>query len=378
MRKKFSLIALFTLIAVLFSGPSLSQSAIEIGATVPLTGPAALTGTQYHNSLRLAEEEINKSGGINGKPLRFIFEDAQSSNPAALNAFIKLVQERKPAFVFLSSYSTQNLAVAPEVLKAKIPVMYGGGADAISAQKNAYMFRIRPEDSAAAQAIARFVKQNLKASAPGIIYIQNDFGQGAAKAAAKKLDGLGVKVAGMEAYGANDKDMSAQLLKLKNSGADTIVVMCLPQDGALILRQAKTLGLKMPIIASSAAFTPTAMQLMSPTDLDNVWGVIDVMLDTNRAAATFVKDYKNKFRIDADGYAAAYYDGAMILAQGLRKVGADPQKLRDYLASVKRYEGAAGTFSFDEAGNGVHEVTVVTFKKGSKDMVFVTKVPAEL
>jgi branched-chain amino acid transport system substrate-binding protein len=378
MTKKFSLFTMFALIVAFFSAPSLSQSAIEIGATVPLTGPAALTGTQYQNSLRLAEEEINKSGGINGKPIRFIIEDAQSSNPTALNAFVKLVQEKKPAFVFLSSYSTQNLAVAPEVMKARIPVMYGGGADAISGLKNPYMFRIRPQDSAAAEAIARFVKQSLKATKPGIIYIQNDFGQGAAKAAAKKLEGLGIKVAGMEAYGGNDKDMSAQLLSLKNKGADAVIAMSFPQDGALLLRQIKTLGLKVPVVASSAVFTPTAMHLMSPSDLENVWGVIDVLLDTNPAAAKFVKNYKTKYRVDADGYAAAYYDGAMILADGLRKVGADPQKLKDYLGSVRRYEGVAGTFTFDDAGNGVHEVTVVNFKKGTKDMVFVTKVAADL
>lgn len=375
MKKHTLLFKLATLaIVTISSASSFGQSAIEIGATVPLTGPAALSGTQYHNSLRLAEEEINKVGGINGKPIRFIFEDAQSSNPTALNAFIKLIQERKPAFVFLSSYSTQNLAVAPEVLKAKIPVMYAGGADAIGALKNPYMFRIRPADTTAAQAIARFVKNGLNASKPGIIYIQNDFGQGAAKAAAKQLEDSGVKVVAMEAYGGTDKDMSAQLLNLKNKGADAIIALSFPQDGALLLRQIKTLGLKQPVVAASGTFLPSAMQLMSPSDLENVWGVIDVMLDTNPAAAKFVKDYKAKYKVDADSYAAVYYDGAMILADGLRKVGSDPQKLRDYLSTVKNHQGVAGMFSFDATGNGVHEVTVVNFKKGTKDMAFVTKV----
>ena len=356
--------------------PSFAQSAIEIGATVPLTGPAALSGTQYHNSLRLAEEHVNKAGGINGKPIRFVFEDAQSTNPTALNAFMKIVQEKKPTFVFLSSYSTQNMAVAPEVLKARVPVMYAGGADALQALKNPYMFRIRPADSTAAVAMAQFVKGTLKATKPGIIYIQNDFGQGAAKAATKTLADAGIAVVASEAYGGNDKDMSAQLLSLKNKGADAIIALSFPQDGALLLRQIKTMGLKQPIVASSGVFLPSAMQLMSAADLENVWGVIDVMLETNPNAKSFVKEYKERFRVDADAYAAVYYDGVMILADGLRKVGPDPEKLRDYVARVKNYQGVAGTFSFDDAGNGIHEVTIVNFKKGTKDMVFVSKVVA--
>jgi branched-chain amino acid transport system substrate-binding protein len=375
MNKRTLLIQLALLAgATLVSAPSAAQSAIEIGATVPLTGPAALSGTQYHNSLRLAEEQINKAGGINGKPLRFVVEDAQSSNPTALNAFVKIVQGKTPPFIFLSSYSTQNLAVAPEVLKAKVPVMYAGGADAIHGLKNPYMFRIRPADSTAAEAMAQFVKTGLKATKPGIIYIQNDFGQGAAKAATKLLADAGINVVASEAYGGQDKDMSAQLLNLKNKGADAIIALSFPQDGALLLRQIKTMGLKQPVIASSGTFLPAAMQLMSPSDLENVWGVIDVLLETNPHAANFLQEYKAKFRTDADAYAAVYYDGAMILAEGLRKVGPDPEKLREYLGSVRNYQGVAGKFSFDQNGNGVHEVTVVNFKKGTKDMVFVTRV----
>jgi len=363
--------------AALTSASASAQTPIEIGATVPLTGPAALSGTQYHNSLRLAEEQINKTGGINGKPIRFLFEDAQSSNPTALNAFVKIVQEKKPAFVFLSSYSTQNLAVAPEVLKAKVPVMYAGGADAIHALRNPYMFRIRPADSTAAQAMAQFVKNGLKATKPGIIYIQNDFGQGAARAATKLLADAGITVVASEAYGINDKDMSAQLLNLKNKGADAIIALSFPQDGALLLRQIKTMGLKQPVVASSGTFLPAAMQLMSPSDLENVWGVIDALLETNPHAANFLKEYKARFRTDADAYAAVYFDGAMMLADAMRKVGPDPEKLREHLAGIRNYQGVAGVFSFDASGNGVHEVTIVNFRKGTKDMVFVSRVAGQ-
>jgi len=130
------------------TGEVIAQTPIKIGSTIPITGPLSLTGKQYFNSLKLAEEDINKGGGINGAPISIVIEDAQASNGTALNALVKVIQENKPSFLFLSSYSTQNAAVSPEVVKAGIPTMYAGGADSLSALKNPWMFRIRPQDSA--------------------------------------------------------------------------------------------------------------------------------------------------------------------------------------------------------------------------------------
>ncbi|HJV82071.1 ABC transporter substrate-binding protein [Noviherbaspirillum sp.] len=351
-----------------------AQQSINIGATVPLTGPLSLTGKQYFNSLKLAEEDINKAGGVKGAKVSFSFEDAQASNGTMINAFVKVVQERKPPFAFLTSYSTQNIAVAPEVTKAAIPVMYAGGADAVAELNNKWMFRIRPQDSTAAVAMARYVKDKLKGVKPGIIYIQNDFGQGGAKAATKFLEDQGIKAVGTESYGQNDKDMSAQLLNLKDKGADVILAFVYPQDGALLLRQIKTLGLSQPVISSSAAFVPAAMQLLSPSDLVNVWGVIDAHLPGTPKGKEFLERYKAKFGTDADPYGAAYYDGALLMAQAMNAVGTDPAALQAYLSKVKNYQGVSHVYTFDDRRNGVHDVAVVKFRAGTKDMDYLESI----
>lgn len=351
-----------------------AQQTISVGVTAPLTGPLSLTGQQYFNSLKLAEEDINKAGGVKGAKVAFTFEDAQASNGTAINAFIKVVQERKPPFVFLTSYSTQNIAVAPEVTKAAVPAMYAGGADAVADLKNPWMFRIRPQDSTAAIAMSRYVKEKLRASKPGIIYIQNDFGQGGAKAAIKFLEEQGVKAVASESYGQNDKDMSAQLLNLKNKGVDVVLAFVYPLDGALLLRQIKTLGMKQPVVASSAAFVPAAMQLLSPSDLENVWGVIDAHLPGTPKGKDFLGRYKAKFGTEADGYGAAYYDGAMLMARAMNTVGTDPAALQAYLSKVKGYQGVSHVYSFDENRNGVHDVAVVKFRSGTKDVEYLESI----
>jgi branched-chain amino acid transport system substrate-binding protein len=359
-----------------FPGPSLAADEIVVGAAVPVTGPLSLSGRQYYDSLQLAQDDINEKGGIGGKKLKIVFEDTQASNSTAVNAFVKLHQEQKPALVFLSSYSTQNLATAPEVTKAQIPVFYAGGADVIGEQKNKWMFRIRPYDGAAAIAMAKFVKDGLKKSKPGILYIQNDFGQGAANVAAEAFKQQGITVVGSEAYGQNDKDMSAQFLSLKGKGADSVLAFVYPTDGALLAQQAKQLGVAVPFIGSSALYLPAALNLMSPRELEGVWGVVDAFLDTasDERVKDFVERYKKRFKRDADPYAASYYDAAMIAAEGLRKVGTDPAKLRDYIAAVKDYKGVGHVYSFDSLGNGVHAVAVVHAKPGTKDIAFVEQI----
>ena len=349
---------------------------ILIGATVPMTGPLSLTGKQYQNSLTMAEEDINKAGGINGRQIKIVFEDTQASNGTAVNAFVKLAQETKPSFFFLSSYSTQNLAVAPELKKVQVPAMYAGGADAVADGGNEWMFRIRPADSVSAEGMVKAAVDVIKAKKPGILYIQNDFGQGGAQTAAKRLEAAGIPVVGMEAYGQNDKDFSAQLLSLRSKGADTILIFNYPQDGALVLRQAKVLGFKMPLVTSSAALVPAALQLLSPADLEGVWGVTDAFMDASVGGRMkdYVERFKAKFGIDPDPYGLAYYDGAFLMAEGMRKVGTDAKALREWLAAVKGWQGIGHVYSYDAKGNGVRDLAVVKAKAGTETLELVQPV----
>lgn len=349
---------------------------IRIGATVPMTGPLSLTGKQYYNSLIMAEGDINKAGGIDGRPIKIAFEDTQASNSTAVNAFMKLAQEAKPSFFFLSSYSTQNLAVSPELAKIQVPAMYAGGADAVADAGNPWLFRVRPADSVSAAGMVQCAVEILKAKKPGILYIQNDFGQGGAQIAAKRFETAGIAVVGREAYGQSDKDFSAQMLSLRGKGADAILVFDYPQDGALVLRQAKMLGLKMPLVTSSAALVPAALQLISPADLDGVRGVVDVFMDPSVGGRMqdFITRYKAKFNTDPDPYGLSYYDGAMLMAEGMRKVGTDAKALREWLAAVKDWRGIGHVYSYDAKGNGVFDVAVVKAKAGTKTLELIKDV----
>ena len=145
--RPFAALSALALLPMLAPAPAGAADDIVLGATVPITGTFAASGIQYYNSLKLAQDDINAAGGINGRNLRIAFEDTAANNSTAVNAYIKLVKQYNPPFVFLPSLSTQALAMEPEVLKAKIPAITSGGAVAIQERKNTWLFRARPADN---------------------------------------------------------------------------------------------------------------------------------------------------------------------------------------------------------------------------------------
>jgi branched-chain amino acid transport system substrate-binding protein len=349
---------------------------IVLGATVPLTGPLAASGQQYHHALQLAQDDINAKGGIGGKKIKIVFEDTQASNSIAVNAFVKLSKELNPPFIFLSSYSTQNLATEPEVAKAKIPTMYAGGADVIHLRKNPYMFRLRPYDTVTTTAIARTVINRLKSKKAGVIYVQDDFGQGSATLVEGMLQKGGVEVVTKEAFGARDNDMSAQLLNIKNKGADVIVGFTYVRDGALVIKGRKALGIDVPMVTSGATVLPPTLALLDPEDLTKLYATTDAFLDASQGpkVADYVKRFTDRFKLKPDPFGSCYYDGALMLAEIMGRVGPDREKIKTELAKTKAWPGVTQSYTADEFGNLSHATTIVQFKPGTKDFALVEKV----
>jgi branched-chain amino acid transport system substrate-binding protein len=350
---------------------------IVVGATIPITGPLAASGLQYYYALQLAQDDINAAGGIKGSKLRIAFEDTQASNSVAVNAFIKLAQQENPPFIFLSSYTIQNLAVEQSVGKAQIPVAYGGGAVAIADKKNPWMFRIRPPDNLAGEAIAVSLADQMKAKDVGIINVADDYGNASAKAIEASLQKIGINVVVTETYNIRDNDFSAQLLSLKNKGAQAMVGVSYVRDGALLLTQRRSLGIDIPMIGNTSFVSPTLLDLVTPADVEGIYSLIDAMLGAPMGprSVDYAARFLDRFKIKADPFGSAYYDAAMILADGLRAVGPDREKLRDFFAHVKDYKGVTRIFTTDDRNDMAHSVALVNYAPGTKDLKLVRTFP---
>jgi branched-chain amino acid transport system substrate-binding protein len=230
------------------------------------------------------------------------------------------------------------------------------------------MFRIRPNDEVAAKGAAQFVAKNLKLKRVGLMGVEGDFGQGGMKVAAEVLKQLGVEAVGQEVYRAADKDMSAQLLSLKNKGAEAIVVFTYVAEPPIIFRQRRQLNLGIPLIGSSGSCLPAATNVMTAQDMEGTYCFTDSLLVGNPdpTVHAWAERYQKEFNFPPDVYGVAYYDGMFILKQAIEKAGLEPQALRDAIAATKDYKGIGATFSFDQRGEGVHQVVVVKPKPGTK------------
>jgi branched-chain amino acid transport system substrate-binding protein len=131
-----------------------------------------------------------------------------------------------------------------------------------------------------------------------------------------------------------------------------------------MLKQRRALGMdKIPFVCGTGIAAPATIKLTEPGDTENLYAFVDTVLgdSISPASGAFVRRYTERFGFEPDPYGAAYYDGAMIVADGMRKLGPDPEKLRDYLAHLKGYVGLARVYTTDENQNMGNSVVLVKF-----------------
>ena len=140
----------------LLRGARAQGATVKIGMVLPVTGPAAESGRYALTGAKIALEQVNKAGGVLGKPLELVTEDDQTTNPGIVLAFSKLTAQPDIVGFIASVRSTQNHAIAPDILKTGKPVMFGGTDPALTHLGNPWMFRCRPNDSYSGSVLAEF------------------------------------------------------------------------------------------------------------------------------------------------------------------------------------------------------------------------------
>jgi branched-chain amino acid transport system substrate-binding protein len=141
-------------VAVMLTCLARSAEPLKIGMVSPLTGPAAEVGRYQTQGAKLAAEEVNKAGGVLGRPIELVIEDSQSTNPGSVLAFSKLAGDKDiPAFIG-PTFSTQIHSIAPDIQRLGKPVMIGGTDPQLTHMGNPWLFRFRPNDTYSARVIA--------------------------------------------------------------------------------------------------------------------------------------------------------------------------------------------------------------------------------
>ena len=245
---------------------------IPLGLTTALTGNLALLGTQARNGAEFAVDEINAAGGIAGKKLALTTEDTGASSTDALNAMNRII-EGKPLVIFGSMISPHVFAQTESVNKSETPFLVGATNAKITAQGSKWLFRTHVHDGQLADLIPEYLVKSLKMTKPGIMAVADDYGLGASKGIQAALAKLNVTPVAMTSYAPSDKDMSAQLLEIKDKGADSLILFGRPADVTLVMKQMGDLGIKLTTIGNASIVAQTTLNNLSAAEADGGYAI---------------------------------------------------------------------------------------------------------
>ncbi len=338
---------------------------VKIGMVVPVTGAAAESGSFAQTGARIALEQVNKAGGVLGKPLELVTEDDQTTNPGAVLAFSKLASQPDIVAFLGSIRSTQMHAMAPEMMKIGKPVGFGGTDPGLTKLGNPWLFRFRPNDSYSGKVIAQYGAQTLGKKKWAIVHSTDAFGTAGAKALTESLPDNGSTLALDQGYANQSQDFTPVVLAVRQSGADILgTYFTFETDLGIFARQLRQLGVTIPWVGSPSIVNLSALKLAGPA-LFNTFGVADYAEDSSDASKTFARAYREVRKVAPDNQSSWTYDAVTVLAMAMNKAGTtEPNKVRDAMLTIRGHKGAEGEYNFDRNGDGLHGYNIVKNEKG--------------
>lgn len=336
-------------------GEENANAPIRIGVSGPFTGGSSPMGESMRNGIRLAVDEINQIGGINGRKVELVERDDEAKNELGAKIADELTQQKVVATVGIVNTGV-GLASIDAYQKAKIPLLIAVSTGTSLTRKYAppaaaenYIFRISPTlDLEAKVVVADLTRKGLRNVA--ILADTTAYGEAGLKAFREQCAGAGLDMASEERFKIGDQDMSAQVRRAKSSGAQALVVWGIGPELAVIARNKDALGWKAPMLGSWTFSMRNFIELSGRAG-DGALMPQTFIQDLGSASKnSFLLAYKRAYktdRIPSPMSAAQGYDGMHLLYLAIRQANStEGQKIKDALETLKsRYQGAITSYS---------------------------------
>lgn len=358
-----SLIVVF-LISPFIPHPIAAQ--VKVGVVGPLTGPIATTGFSMRNGIILAAEEINAAGGIKGVgKIDLVVEDSRCLPSDSVTAAHKLVTRDRVVAVIGDICSPATAASMRVTQKAETPQLTPlSSAYSITEAGNPWIFRIQINSRREAATMADFAVKELGLKKLATLFESGDFGQDGANIIKQTLAKYGLRPLVEESIRRGDKDFSGQLLKVKESGAEGVFLWTIFGEAALIMKQAKSLGINFVPLGGNPQAHPDYIKLAGEAAEGTYTNAAFVSTDPDPKVQDFVRKYQARFREVPDPGAALGYDTMKVLAVAIERAASlDRHKIREALLAV-RYPGITGEISFDPKGDTIRDPKIIIVKGG--------------
>ena len=341
--------------------------AVKIGFIGPMTGDAANYGKLMSQAARIAVDEFNAKGGINGFKVELIIEDTEGRVEKGNPAIEKLAGVDKIIGLIGDVFSTVSLAVAPKAEAAKIVMISPSSTHKDLPDKGKFIFRDVINDALQANVFAKYLANVEKVKTVAILYVKNDYSQAIAKDFWAQYEKEGGKVVAAETALQGDKDFKTQLTKIKGTNPEALYIPNYVAEIAQILEQAKQLGINAKIYSADGFSNPQILELAG--NLAN--GVIFTQVAEQPASnirKSFEAKYEKQWGEKPDAFSLNAYDGTNIILNSIAATSVkvednlqiDRDKVRDLVAQTKDYDGASGKITFTDNGDLVANIGIYT------------------
>ena len=349
---------------------------IKVGAAFELTGNVANYGKSTNEGLKLAIEEINKAGGVNGKKLAVVESDNKSEPAESGNSVTKLITQDKVVAVVGPATSGCVNAATPISTANKIPHIAPCATAPNITNDNGkvkeFVFRACFIDPFQGQVMAVFADKTLKVKNVAIFYdSSSDYSKGLAEVFQKTLEGKGGKIVAKEAFLGKDVDFKAALTKLKASNPEAIYIPGYYEEVSKIIKQAREMGITCPLIGSDGWESPKLAEIAGKDALKDCYYISAFNAkDEDKSVQDFIKKFKEKYQKAPDIFAMQGYNAGLILADALKRAGTtDGTKVAKAIAETKDLPVASGKLTFDANHNPVMPALVIGIDGGVPTLV---------
>ena len=354
------------LVAGLCTASLTAQETIKLGEFASLTGKEATYGQTAHQGTLLAIEEANAAGGVLSRQLQLLTEDDQSKPGESATVVKKLIARDKAVIILGEITSGRTLEAAPICQAAKIPLISPGATNVTVTTKGNYIFRVCFIDDFQGTVMAKFSRETLQLKRVAILSsVSSAQSVGLAKYFREGFTARGGVIAAEPKYGEGDKDFRAQLTAIKAAGVDGIYVPGYYAEAALICKQARDLGLTVPLFGVDGWESPELISIAGPAVEGCYFSTHYSPENVAPQVVAFNQRYQSRWGKLPDAQAALGYDSAMLAVDAIRRAGTtDGPKLRDTLAATKDYPAVTGSITFDALRNPTKSAVVLTIRNG--------------
>ncbi|MCE5286977.1 MAG: ABC transporter substrate-binding protein [Pelosinus sp.] len=370
------LVSTCALLTGLLSGCGDSASKdIKIGMVYELTGNTASYGTSAANGAKLAFKQLNASGGVLGKQIQIVTADNKGEPSESANAMTKVITQDRVTAVTGFTVSSCGIAGSAVAEDNKIPFVAAATVnpkvtvDERSGKVKNYTFRACFIDSFQGTVGAKFALGSLKAKKAAILTDNSsDYSKGLVQIFKNAFTEGGGQVALEEAYLQKDQDYKSILTNVKAQNPDLIYIPGYYEDVGKIIKQAREMGIAIPILGADAWDSPKLTELGGPEALNNTFFTNFYSVeDKNPSSNAFVEAYQKEYGQMPDSMAAMGYDAACLLIDAIKRANStEPAKITEALAATKNFSSVSGEMSLNNTHDAVRGVVIIEMKNGKQ------------